>query len=708
MNTSPAATNGLAVLHGPDVSVVVDLGHGVPTVLHWGAFVGECSADLRSALQVPLPHGGLDVVAPLSLLPEHGSGYLGRPGIEGRRRSGTGWAPRFELQSFSANAHAISTVSVDQHEMLEVRTKFELRPSGALRTRATLTNLGTEPYELDAFRLTLPIPAHARETLTFSGRWTNEFQPVRQSLVTGSVVVENRSGRTSHNRVPIGFAGVNGFQESTGEVWGVHLEWSGNSIIAFDVSTDGRRSVQAGELLQSGEVVLAPGESYTSPWVCAAFSSNGTNGATRSFHEEIRSRSSHSKTARPVTLNTWEAVYFDHDLTTLKALADRAASIGVERFIIDDGWFHGRRNDRAGLGDWWVDESVWPDGLWPLVDHVGSIGMEFGLWFEPEMVNPDSDLYRAHPEWVLTDQRYEPVLGRSQLVLDLAIAEVREYLLLKISSLLTEYPISYIKWDNNREYVHASHFGRASVHAQTIGLYRLLDDLRALHPNVEIESCASGGGRIDFAILERAARVWTSDCNDPKDRQRIQRGYSYVFPPEYMGAHIGGPISHTTRRRHSLGFRAGTAFFGHLGIEWNILDATDSDLKALTGVIETHKRFRPLLHSGRFVRLDHPNPAVLAHGVLASDLSEALFAFVQMDSSESLVVESLRIPGLSPDRDYRVEVLPLVDPVMGAAKRQPPWIVDGLMLTGRLLSVVGLQPPILDPESLLLIHVSER
>ncbi len=687
------------------MSVVIDVSTPIPTILHWGAAVGSDLSGMLSALDVPLPHGGLDVVAPLSLLPEHGSGYLDRPGIEGHRFNGHGWAPRFVVEGVERSTTSLRVTSVDASEGLRVVSEIALRPSGALRACVTLTNEGNDEYTVSAVRVTLPLPPHAREALTFGGRWTNEFQPIRQPLAIGSVVVENRSGRTSHNRVPVAFAGVAGFTESTGDVWGVHLEWSGNSSVTIDVSTDGRRSVQAGELLLSGEINLTVGASYSTPWVCAAYSGVGTNGVSRVFHDELRARPRHPTAVRPVTLNIWEAVYFDHDLPTLKALADRAAEIGVERFVVDDGWFSGRRHDRAGLGDWWVDETVWPNGLWPLADHVRRLGMEFGLWFEPEMVNPDSDLYRAHPDWVLTDLRYEPVLGRSQLVLDLANDEVCAYLFDRINALLSEYPIAYVKWDNNREYVHASHHGRAGVHSQTLGTYGLLDRLIGAHPHVEFESCASGGGRIDFAILERASRVWTSDCNDPLDRQRIQRGFSHVFPPEYMGSHVGAQRSHTTRRSHALAFRAGTAMFGHFGIEWNILEATDADRKALSEVIETHKQFRALLHSGYVVRFDHANPAVLAHGVVARDGSEALVAFVQMDTAESLIVEPLRIPGLLLDARYRLDVVPLVEPVRGAAKRQPEWLSTGTEMTGRQFAVLGLQPPILDPESLVLLHL---
>jgi alpha-galactosidase len=706
-------TPPLIHLYTNELSVVIDPSSGVPTVLHWGEPISGTISDdgLRAALQPPITNGNLDSVAPMSLLPEHGSGYSGRPGLDGQRLDGAGWAPRFTLVSAESGAdeHRVwaNVMSTDLHEGLEVESAFEIRVvSGVLRTRVSLRNIATSAYQLGALRQTLPLPSLAQETLTFGGRWSREFIELRQPLLTGSVTVENRAGRTSHNRVPIVFAGTAGFSNDAGVVRAAHLEWSGNSFVAADVLTDARRCLQVGELLLPGELVLLPGESYLSPWVSWAFSDHGTNGITERFHSELRARPNHPTTVRPVTLNIWEAVYFDHRLEPLEQLAEVAAEIGVERFVIDDGWFHLRRDDRAGLGDWWVDPAVWPNGLTPIADKVVSLGMQFGLWFEPEMVNPDSDLYRAHPEWVLTDHRYEPVMGRLQLVLDLGRPEVRDYLFTQISALLSEYPVSYVKWDHNRELVHASHEGRrAGVHRQTLGYYELLARLRIAHPTVEIESCSSGGGRIDFQVLEYTHRFWTSDCNDPLERQHIQRGYGHVFPPEYMGSHIGDGQSHTTRRQHSLAFRAATSVFGHFGIEWNVLQATETERKALAEIIEFYKRHRALLHGGIARRFDHGNPAVVAHGVIARDQSEGLLSFATVSASASLIIEPFKVSGLDPHRQYRVTVERLANGTTGPVRHLPAWVKQGVTLSGRELELFGLQPPPLDPEQALLVRL---
>jgi alpha-galactosidase len=707
-------TPSIIHLRSDAMSVLLDPMHGVPAVLHWGSPIEMVSDDesIRRGLRRPVVHGGLDVEVPLLLLPEHGSGYQDRPGIEGFRPDGSGWAPRFvpvEVTTGQDEQRSWATVTAsDPHAALTVVTEFELHhPSDALRSRVTLRNEGTDSYTLAALRQTMPLSASAGDVLTFGGRWSKEFIEVRHPLATGSVAVENRTGRTSHGRVPVLFAGTPGFGADHGDVWAVHLEWSGNSFVSADVSVDGRRSMQAAELLLAGEMVLAPGESYQSPWACWTHSDRGSNENSRRFHSEIRRRPNHPSTPRPVTLNVWEAVYFDHNLERLSALADAASSIGVERFVIDDGWFHLRRHDRAGLGDWWVDPAVWPDGLTPIADKVVSLGMQLGLWFEPEMVNPDSDLYRAHPDWVLTDHRYEPVMGRQQLVLDLGRDDVRAYLFDRISAVLSAYPISYVKWDHNRELVHASHEGtRAGVHRQTLGAYDLFARLRSAHPSVEIESCSSGGGRIDFKILEWCSRFWVSDCIDPLERQFIQRGFSHVFPPEYMGSHVASEHSHTTRRKHSLAFRGATALFGHFGVEWNVLDASADERKALADVIAVHKQHRSLLHAGVSRRFDHPNPAVVAHGVVAADRSEALVSFVTTAAPSSLAIEPFRISGLDPVRRYDIRAVVIAAPVSGPARRQPAWLVDGLSLTGRELELIGVQPPAMDPEQALVLHLT--
>jgi len=737
MRLAGAADHGmpparLVHLRSSSSSVVLDVGSGVPCILHWGAaLAADIDLDaFAAAFERPIANGELDVVGPLALVPEHGSGFAGRPGLIGSRPDGTAWSPRFVIGEWHAviatgaepglDGDSLQCTAVDSVAKLTLTTDVHLEPTGVLTITCTLSNDGDTAYRLSALTVSLALPAAATELLTFTGRHTRELHPQRRPFDTGALVAENRRGRTSHEHLPFILAGVGGFGEWQGEVWSAHLAWSGNHTIVAECLADGRRYLQLGELLHDGEIALAPGASYATPRVVATYAANGMTAASQSLHRHLRARSTHPHRARPVLLNTWEAVYFDHDTDRLKALADAAASVGIERFVLDDGWFGARRNDRAGLGDWWVSPDVYPDGLAPLIAHVRSLGMEFGIWVEPEMVNPESDLFRAHPEWALVTAGYEPVLGRYQLVLDLANPAAYEHVFAQLDALLRDHDIAYVKWDMNRDHAQASGAdGRAGTHAQTLALYRMLDELNARHPDVEIESCSSGGARIDHEILQRTVRVWTSDCNDALERQTIQRGASLLIPPELMGAHIGPTISHTTGRRHALAFRAITALFGHLGVEWNLLDATAAERDALRDVIAVHKRLRPLLHGGDVVRFDVPggngaagfgsvpSPAIHAHGVYAPDRSEAVVAVVQLRTADSLTPPPLRLPGLDPDRRYRIELVPIAGQGrLGSARRQPAWLRDGIDLTGAQLAAHGLQLPVMHPETAILLHLT--
>lgn len=710
MDSTDAATPERFIHLGTDdVGVVVAVGASGMQIVYLGAPIGEFdTVDLAHLADWPTPQAGFDALPPLPILPEASRGFQGVPGIVGHRSDGTASAPQMATPHVEVDEYRVTATAVDVDAELQSTTTVDIDPrSSIVRIAAAVTNLAQTRYHLGGLTRTVPIPRHGVEVMTLGGRWSNEFQAERHELQTGTVVIENRSGRTSFDRTPYLAVGSAGFSEEQGEVWSAHLAWSGNCTMRAEVLRDGRRILQAAELLLPGEVTLAPGESYEAPELFIAASAAGLNGTSAIFHRHLRQRPTHPERPRPVGLNTWEAVYFDHDLATLTALADRAEAVGVERFILDDGWFRGRRDDSAGLGDWFVDESVWPQGLGPLVDHVRGLGMEFGLWFEPEMVNPDSDLYRSHPDWALVNPAHDHAMFRKQLVLDLANPAVADYLFERIHAILGAHDISYIKWDSNRDLSAPQHAGRATVRAQVQALYRLMARIKGEHPTLEIESCASGGARVDHGVLAYTDRFWASDCNDALDRQRIQRGISYFVPPELVGAHIGPPRAHTTGRRHTLGFRSATAMFGHLGIEWNILDADDDDLATLTNLISLHKRLRPLLHTGTVHRFDHADPAINAHGVIAEDRRFGVLSVAQISTSHALATGPLRIPGLDPDARYDVQLIDPGSDALGKAKVQPAWVRAGaVQLGGSQLAGAGLPLPILFPESAVLIEIS--
>lgn len=690
-------------LRGGGVSLLIWPGDE-PEILHWGADLGDRNPG-AAAFAPPVPGGALDESMTLGLVPQESSGWLGRPALRGHR-DGKDFSPRLRLVEHGPRGEGWELLLADEAGGLEVRAEIALGVEGMLRMRHEVHNTGSGDYALLGLDLMLPLASRARELLDLTGRWTREQQPQREAIRQGTWVRSGRHGRTGHDSSLLIAAGTPGFANRRGEVWAIHLGFSGDRESFVERSSSGRSVLGAGELLRPGEIVLAAGERYETPWLYAAYSCEGLDGIGEEFHHWLRSRATHPRSPRPVTLNTWEAVYFDHDLATLTELAAEAAALGVERFVLDDGWFVGRRSDRAGLGDWRVDQDVWPGGLHALIGEVIGRGMEFGLWVEPEMVSLDSELARVHPDWIAGPGHDRiPLEWRHQQVLDLLVPEVWRYVYDNVDALLDEYPISYLKWDQNRDLLELGHRGRASTHAQTLALYRLIDALREAHPGVEIESCSSGGGRVDLGILERTDRVWPSDTNDALERQAIQRWTGAVLPPELIGTHVGPARSHTTGRVHALSFRAITAMFGSFGVEWDLGELAPRDRAELRHAIELYKTHRGLLHSGRVVHADLPDPAFRLHGVVAADGGEALVAFVALGTAEDEVPGAVPIPGLVPERDYRVSVVFPVGTDAYGHRSPPAWLSSGLVASGRFLGAVGIPMPVLHPEHAILLHL---
>ena len=685
------------------------------SILYWGGALHadtDC-AELKGLFARQGMHGVADVALPLSLAMEPG---LGHPMLHGfaAHRAGKDWGSLFAVAKVELREGGAKITCRDERTRLglEYEIDFDAR-TGVLRIRSTLTNYGATPLDVsDMMTACLPVPDGMTDIIGFTGRWTQEFTQERVARNAATYLRENRSGRTSHFSYPAILLAATDTNESTGDVYGFHLAFSGNHCIRVDSLTDGRGLVSIGALLLPGEVRLAPGETYASPEIVAAYSGQGLSKLSRKFHDHVRTKllspAMRSK-PRPVHYNTWEAVYFDHDVEKLKELATRAADIGVERFVLDDGWFGGRRHDRAGLGDWNVSRDVYPDGLGPLVEHVTALGMEFGLWFEPEMVNPDSDLYRVHPDWVLGLEGVEQVPFRSQLALDISRPEVADYLFNAIDAILRDHDISYIKWDMNCDLSHpGDSSGVPRAFAQVGALYALLDRVRDAHPHVEIESCSSGGARADMGVLAHSDRVWTSDSNDALDRQVIQRGASFFLPLEVLGCHVGPAKCHVTGRRLSMEMRAATALMGHMGLELNLLTERTADLDVLKNAIDLHKKHRALLHNGDVFRLDSA-PQLITSGVIARDKSEALYSVAYVASDVKVLPGRFQFTGLDPQRSYRLQ---LIWPSDWQAIKGPSAIEtldlngEGAIFSGAALVHGGLQLPHAFPETCLLFYVA--
>ncbi len=684
-----------------------------PSILHWGKpLSGAVGVDEVRLLGARLGGpGSADVHITASLALEPGLGLLGPSGFAAHR-GGSDWGSRFVVRDVELHDAGAVIACHDPQTRIALDYTLRLDPdTGILTISSRVTNQGDAPLEIvEMATAALPIPAHMGELIGFSGRWTDEFRRERLARFTGGYVRENRRGRTSHDSFPAVILCTPHTNESSGEAYGIHLAWSGNHRLRVDTLNDGRVLATAGALMMPGEIILQPGESYDSPRIVAGYNDQGLSALSRGFHGFVREKllrpSTRSK-PRPVHYNSWEAVWFNHDVDALKRMATRAADIGVERFVLDDGWFGARRNDTAGLGDWTVSDAVYPDGLKPLIDHVRGLDMEMGIWFEPEMVNPDSDLYRAHPDWVLEIAGTPQVPFRNQYVLDISQAEVSDYLFDHIDAVLRDHDIAYIKWDMNRDLNHpGSVDGHPRALAQVTALYALIDRIRVAHPRVEIESCASGGARPDMGILARTDRIWTSDSNDALDRQRIQRGASYFLPLDVMGSHVGPGVCHQTGRRLSIAMRAGTALMGHMGMELNLLTEPESDLSILKSAVALYKQHRVLLHSGDHYRLDTPN-YIIASGVVAADKSEALFSVAFVGGHAMTIPDRIFFPGLDPDRNYRLQ---LQWPQKWKSHSTPPLdaaidFSSAVSLSGEALMTLGMQLPLTYPDSVLLFHL---
>ena len=704
MTTPPSTIQ----LDAGGTSVILDCAaHTLPVIVYWGTSLGALDDYERDgvalAQRAPTVSGGLEITGAPSILPLASDGWLNTPGLIGSR-DGSAFSPRFVVQTIEYTSKNVTVSAIDDDALLTLTWSGHLDAAGIFHQQLRLCNTGESNYTLDQVSLTFPLPATATEVCDTTGRHLRERFPQRHALTTGVYSRESRRGRPGADSTVLLMAGTPGFGFESGVVHGVHLAWSGNHRMSVERSTTGWSIQQAGELFDSGEVTLTPGAEYESPealgsWGC------GLNEMSARFHALVRARDHHPRRPRPVTLNTWEALYFGLRPDNICELADSAAELGIERFVIDDGWFLGRRDDSTGLGDWFVDTAIFPEGLVPVANHIVGLGMEFGLWVEPEMVNPTSQIALEHPDWILQPQGRLPIPARHQQVLDLTNPDAFEYILTRLDTLANELPLSYLKWDHNRDLVEAgsTHTGRSAVHNHTLATYRLLDTLRERHPLLEIESCASGGARVDLGILARTDRVWTSDCIDPIERLPNQRYTGLLLPPELLGTHVGAPRSESTGRTHDLSFRAATALFGHFGVEWDVRSIDAETREELAGWIRWHKELRSFLHTGTVVYADLADQGADLRGIVASDASRGLYAFSQVASASSYPAAVITLPGLDKAARYRVTLAQEPSAVQPSEHGHQHWEHEPLILTGHSLATAGLRPPVLFPEHTALI-----
>ncbi|MFT5893919.1 MAG: alpha-galactosidase [bacterium] len=695
-------------LDGASTTLIVVQDHVVPRIFWYGSSLG-IDTNIRSLLahdDAALPFGTQDEVTPLSLFPQASTAYAASAALSGHRQ-GAQFAHRFQFIDVQVGDNELTLLLRDRHTQLDVEIMVKLDAQSDVASMSTrLINTGNSPFTVDWLAAaTLPLPNHYRQCLTQHGRWGLENQTHRREIAPGRIDISNLRGRTSHEHAPSLVLGSKGFCEDDGDVIFAHLAWSGNFSLRVEQQSTGEASLQCGVLYLPGECILEPGSDVTTPAVLFS-RGRGMNQCTQRFHRYVRSHvlPAWTRQARPIHANSWEALYFNHDEEALYSLIDAAAGVGAERFVLDDGWFLYRRNDTAGLGDWFVDKTVYPNGLKPIVDHVRQHGMQFGLWFEPEMVNQDSDLFRAHPDWTLQVNHIDTPLARNQLVLDIARDDVSDYLFECITTLVHEYAIDYIKWDQNRDLVLAGDGDKARAALQPPALYQLLARILNACPALEIETCASGGARVDMAVLKHTGRVWTSDNIDPIERTSIQQGFLRFLPAEIMGAHVGHKTAHLTGRVTSLHTRAIVALQGQFGFELDARRLDPQDIITLQHYTMLYKSNRSWLANACYWQIPTHSDSLTASGNVDETQDRALFSIVATNNMRPSRPGHLPLRGLDPDGLYTVKLESInIADLAPFNKVIPGWCEQAVSTTGELLMKMGLPLPVLPPQSALLI-----
>jgi len=485
-----------------------------------------------------------------------------------------------------------------------------------------------------------------------TGRWNDEFNLVREPLTPGVKVLESRRITSSHHHNPWFVIDNGNCSEDSGNVWFGALAWSGNWKLTAEVSNFNTTRLGIG--INDWDFVwqLKEGETFTSPHAICGFSEKGYGEASRLIHSYIREELIPHKThTHKVLYNSWEATQFEVNDRSQMRLAEIAAQMGVELFVVDDGWFHHRNNDKAGLGDWWPDSEKFPNGLTPLIKKVNSLGMEFGLWFEPEMVNPDSDLYRKHPDWILHYPTRVPTLARNQMILNMARPDVQEYIFSKIDKLLSENNISFIKWDMNRN-VSEPGWPTAPGDQREIwvryveGLYKVWGELRIKHPEVIWQSCSGGSGRADLGILNYADQIWVSDNTFALDRLRIQYGFSQIFPAITMESWV----TDADRGIIPLEFRFHVSMCGSLGIGGNLLLWDEAEILEASHWISLYKKHRQVIQFGNQYRLSKETMQYMS-----KEAEKGVLFVFQTDAAPHYSPKRIHLKGLNPEWMYQVE-----------------------------------------------------
>lgn len=592
---------------------------------------------------------------------------------------------------------ATYTESDDEAESLEIElfdnitgltvellyTIFE--NSGVIARSAKFINKGCKDLRIQRiFSSSVDFQDSEFEMLQLSGAWAKDRQMVKRKLAAGTQSIESRRGVSSHQQNP--FLGLfrPGTDEKQGDAYGMNLVYSGNFIAGVEVDQFNTSRAFIGINHFDFSWLLKPEEEFQAPEAVMVYSSEGIGGMSRKYHKLYRTRlcrGTFRDKTRPVLINNWEATYFDFNADKIEAIAKAGKELGIELMVLDDGWFGKRDDDRSSLGDWYVDMAKLPGGLKDLAQRVNNLGMKFGLWFEPEMVSPDSELYRAHPDWCIHVPDRKRSLGRHQLVLDFSREEVRNEIVRLVSNVLSSAPISYVKWDFNR---HLTEIGSAALpperqretaHRFILGVYEVMDKITSSFPDILFESCSGGGGRFDPGMLYYMPQVWTSDNSDAVDRLRIQYGTSIAYPSSTMGAHVSAVPNHQSHRVTPFETRGNVAMSGNFGYELDLTKLTDEEKEMTRQQVIKYKELRELIQFGEMYRLNSPFEGnETAWMFVSENKKEAFIGYFKVLTEANGPMTRIYPRGLDPDKKYRV-------------------IEENMVYSGDMLMYAGLNVP---------------
>ncbi|WP_336781676.1 alpha-galactosidase [Paenibacillus illinoisensis] len=661
-------------------SYVIQIIDGFPLLVYWGQRLSE-----KGNLENLVPR--LEKKEPDSMpqeYPQYGAGDFRSPAYQVQLADGSR-ITELRYKGYSTGAgkpgieglpyvytesdHEADTLELeleDAYSGMTVLLQYSIFMDGAITRSASFKNNGQSTVRL-LRALSANVDLYGKsnyELLYLAGHWAREAQLQRRPLGPGGTSLGSRRGMSSHQHNPFAAVVSPGADEEHGEVFAVNLVYSGNFHAEAEVDAFG--VVRLGIGLNPFDFcwMLAPGESFQTPEAVLVYSNEGIGGMSRIYHRLYRNRlcrGVHRDKERPILVNNWEATYFNFTADKIEAIAETGSQLGIELLVLDDGWFGKRDSDNSSLGDWVEDRRKLPNGLRDLAERIERQGLQFGLWFEPEMISPDSELYRKHPDWCLHAEGRRRTEARWQLVLDLSRPEVRDYLYNALADIFANVPVSYVKWDMNRPLTEICSAAalpenqQEIAHRYVLGLYELINKLTTAFPQILFESCSSGGGRFDPGMLYYMPQTWTSDNTDAVERLKIQYGTSLVYPVSTIGAHISAVPNHQVHRETSLKFRGDVAMSGNFGYELDLTQFTDAEKIQVKEQVAMYKEHRSLIQKGDLFRLRSPFQGNETSWMFVSeDRCEAIVFYFQVLAKPNPATDVLQLRGL--DHSYMYEV----------------------------------------------------